>query len=366
MLPVGCVLMLSLAIFQVSGFLRVAAVVTEFKALTTQDGINFLKHSGLERVLYKIQDWTVPDFKGSYSPLYFDEFSYDVRNVRITSYSIPTASLTTNPSAGGLRLTTSGISLSVYGDWRYKYSFYFKLFSDSGYFDAHVSSTSLKLSLRFGVDTDGSPTISSTTCSFHIERMKVDLHGWASNFYNTNWFGYGSIVDYITLKIKKSVNEEVCPELLKTIDIDLKKNLKTLKLEALSLRVAGTDYALAALPVVNVSIFNVLVKTAHKSAKPPVEESRISATSATLVGEFSPHAILPDKTLAYLFTIKVSITATEFGVSLKGNGNRPTWFLSSFSTEFSLVKTEDGWFSGTFLETAGNSAIKHSLLPRIN
>ncbi|XP_072169071.1 bactericidal permeability-increasing protein-like [Diadema setosum] len=456
MMRVGCAfLLLSLAILQASGFPRVASGLAGtdwnknpgFKARITQKGLNFLRDLGLETLRDKIQHLTIPDVSGRAS-VKVGHINYEVKNIRITSFNIPTAFLTTNPSAGGLRLTTSGISLSVHGNWHYKSTGFIHV-SDSGSFDARASSISMALSIRVGVDSTGRPTISSarSDCSFHVSGMNVDLHGGASWLYN--------LFDHkIADSLKDSVNKKVCPEVLDAVNIQLENKLKTLKMEARFLHVADIDYTLVAPPV-----FNGSVNTAHKgevyahgsktecplpvpgvradsdtsrmvflwitdylpnsagyvlqevgylqynvtkdnvpeaekdylntgnfaykfaipqlnfmypsmdmqinikSTKPPVITMKENGISANLVGEFSPYAILPNKTLAYLFTLKVSIAA-EVSVSFKDNNI--TWSLSSLSTDISRVKTEIGWFSSTLLEVAVNSAITLYFLPLMN
>ncbi|XP_072169712.1 bactericidal permeability-increasing protein-like [Diadema setosum] len=455
MLRVSGVFLLVLAVLPALGFPKMPAGVfvsdwnknPGFKARITQNGLDFLRDVGIKMLQKQIQQLTIPDITGK-ADVGIGDIEYKVSNIRITSFDIPTSSLTPDPSAGGLRLTTSGVSLSVHGDWHYETTGFIHI-SDSGSFDAKASSITLSLTLRVGVDSTGRPTVSSKSsdCSFHAGGMDVDLHGGASWLYNL-------FDDQISDAILDSLNGQVCSTIVDAVNTNLENELKTLTMVAPFLDAAQIDYTLVAQPT-----FNGSVNTAHKgevyplnskkecplpvpgvpadsdtsrmvflwiteylpnsagyvlqevgflqynvtqdnipdaeknylntsyfayklaipqlskmypnmvmqinlnSTKAPTVAIKESEIFVVLEGDFSPYAVLPNKTLAYLFSLRVSISGK---VTVGFKGNNITWSLSSLSADMALIKTAIGNFNTKLLEVAVNSAITLYVLPYLN
>ncbi|XP_030832049.1 bactericidal permeability-increasing protein-like [Strongylocentrotus purpuratus] len=418
-----------------------------FKARISQKGLDFLRDVGIQMLQKQIQQLTIPDIHGS-ADIGIGDVKYDVTNIRITTFSIPTASLTPDPAAGGLTLKTSGINLKVHGDWHYKIGGFIPI-SDSGNFDASASSISLAVTLRIGVDATGRPNISSKAldCSFNIGGLDVDLHGGASWLYNL-------FDDKIGDAIKDSLNGQICDTVIDEVNGSLEDELKDLQVIAPVGDVVEIDYSLVESPS-----FNGSINTAHKgevypignttecplpvpqippdsdisrmvfiwiteylpnsagyalqnvgflqynvtpenvpaeeknylntsnfaldllipqinkmypnmamqinvnSTKAPVVKVASTGVQAVLVGDFIPYAILPNKTLAYLFTLSVTISAK---VSVNFTGNNITWNISSFSTTMKAVHSAVGPFFTSALQLAVNTAIKVDLIPDLN
>ncbi|PIK37597.1 putative bactericidal permeability-increasing protein [Apostichopus japonicus] len=169
--------------------------------------------------------------------------------MRVTSFDIPSSTITTKPGVG-LTVSLKGVSLSVHGDWKYKYHFV----SDHGSFDLSVSAVDASVTIHVGVDQGGRPTVSSSDadCYLNAGRVSIKLHHGASWLYNL-------FRDDFAHSIQKSMNKEVCTAIVKEINEDLEQEVSTLKVNIPFNDVAEIDYSLVAPPV-----FNTSINTAHK------------------------------------------------------------------------------------------------------
>jgi len=100
--------------------------------------------------------------------------------VQVTSFQQPSASVAVNPGKG-LTWSLSGAGVSLHGDWHVKYHHFIR---DHGSFDASVSGASISVSVTLGASATGEPTIRTTSCTCHIDRARIRLHGGASWLYN--------------------------------------------------------------------------------------------------------------------------------------------------------------------------------------
>ncbi|XP_041453976.1 bactericidal permeability-increasing protein-like [Lytechinus variegatus] len=418
-----------------------------FKARISQNGLDFLRDVGIHMLQTKIQQLTIPDIHGK-ADVKVGHIYYDVTKMHITTFSIPSATLTTNPTAGGLTLKTSGVSIKVHGDWHYSTHGFIHI-SDSGSFDAGANSITLTVTLRIGVDATGRPSISSqaSDCSFSVGGLDIKLHGGASWLYNLFDHDIGNA-------IKDSLNGQICSTVVDEVNGSLEDELKTLQVIAPVEDIIEIDYSLVESPS-----FNGSINTAHKgevyplgnktecplpvpqippdsdvsrmvfiwiteylpnsagyvlqnigflqynvtpdnvpaeekyllntsnfaldllipqinkmypnmamqinvnSTKAPVVKVASTGVQAVLVGDFTPYAILPNKTLAYLFTLSVTISSK---VTVNFTSNNITWNISSFSTTMKAVHSAVGPFFTSALQLAVNTAIKAELVPKLN
>nr|AKH45418.1 LBP-BPI1 [Apostichopus japonicus] len=219
-----------------------------FEARITQNGLNFLRDVGVAILKQKITSLTIPDQSGkASSPI--GHIKYELKGMRVTSFDIPSSTITTKPGVG-LTVSLKGVSLSVHGDWKYKYHFV----SDHGSFDLSVSAVDASVTIHVGVDQGGRPTVSSSDadCYLNAGRVSIKLHHGASWLYNL-------FRDDFAHSIQKSMNKEVCTAIVKEINEDLEQEVSTLKVNIPFNDVAEIDYSLVAPPV-----FNTSINTAHK------------------------------------------------------------------------------------------------------
>ncbi|KAJ8041719.1 Bactericidal permeability-increasing protein [Holothuria leucospilota] len=233
----------------VSMAMATVAIQPGFKSRITQRGLDFLRDIGMTELKSKVSSLTIPDQSGSAHIHHIGHIDYDLKNMRITSFNIPTSAITPKPEVG-VTISFQGASLSLHGDFHYKYKF----IKDHGSFDVTVSEISTSFSIHVGVDESGRPTVSSssTDCSFNAGKVSVKLHHGASWFYNL-------FRDQIAHELQKAINKEVCDMIVKEINGDLSEEVAKLKVVIPLKDVAEIDYSLVAAP-----IFDSSINTAHK------------------------------------------------------------------------------------------------------
>ncbi|XP_030831998.1 bactericidal permeability-increasing protein-like [Strongylocentrotus purpuratus] len=91
-------------------------------------------------------------------------------------------------------------------------------------------------------------------------------------------------------------------------------------------------------PQVNKMYPNMEMQINIKSTKAPVVKIASTGVQADLVGDFITYAILPNKTLAYLSTLSMSISAK---VSMNFTGNNITWNIASCSATLKGVRSAE-------------------------
>ncbi|XP_033626125.1 bactericidal permeability-increasing protein-like [Asterias rubens] len=232
----------------------VESVNPGFKGRITQSGLDYMRDVGLQVLKEEVQQLKIPDITGDAHVPVVGHITYTVSNIRITSFSIPpTLTSLTTKTGVGLTLAATGISLSAWGNWHYSNHGFIHI-SDSGSFDASVSSTSLMLTLRIGVDNSGRPTISMTTqdCSFNAGNVRIKLHGGASWLYNLFSKDIAGV-------LKSSINQQTCSMVMKEVNDDLEMQLAKIKVEAHFDKNAWVNYSLVAPPT-----FTGHIDTAHK------------------------------------------------------------------------------------------------------
>jgi len=143
--------------------------------------------------------------------------------VQVTSFQKPSTSLTVN-TGSGLSWSVSGTSLSVHGDWHYKYRLGFIDIRDSGSFDVDVSGVSMSVTVTLGASETGEPTIRSTDCSCNINDLSIHLHGGAS------WF-YDLFVGFVSDPLRRDVQRKLCEAARNAIDRDAARELSTLQVQ---------------------------------------------------------------------------------------------------------------------------------------
>jgi len=140
-------------------------------------------------------------------------------DVQVTGFQPPSTSVTVNPGQG-LTWNLSGASISLHGDWRIKYRVVFPV-SDHGSFDASASGASISVSVTLGATSAGQPTIASTGCTCHIDRVHIHLHGGASWLYNL-------FMGAVEHPLRDNLQRKLCEAARNAIDTDGARELATL------------------------------------------------------------------------------------------------------------------------------------------
>ena len=111
----------------------------------------------------------------------------------------------------------------MHGDWRLKYRNVFPA-SDHGNFDASASGVSISVSASLGATAAGKPTIKSTGCTCHIDRLKIRLHGGASWLYNL-------FIGSVERNMRNNLQRKLCDEAQNTVNTDVARKLAKLRVK---------------------------------------------------------------------------------------------------------------------------------------
>ena len=139
--------------------------------------------------------------------------------MQVRSFQPPSTSVTVSRT-GGLTWSLSGAGISLHGDWRLKYHIIFPV-SDHGSFDASASGASISVSVTLGATAAGEPTIRTTGCTCHIDRLKIRLHGGASWLYNL-------FMGSVERKMRDNLQRKICEAAQNAVNTDVARELATL------------------------------------------------------------------------------------------------------------------------------------------
>ena len=139
----------------------------------------------------------------------------------MTSFRQPSSSVTVN-GGSGLTWSLSGASIHVHGDWRIRWIIFFSIpIHDHGNFDASATGASVSVSVTLGKTATGEPTIRSTGCTSHVNRVRIRLHGGASWLYNL-------FMGHVERPLRDDLKRKICEGARKAIDTNGASELATL------------------------------------------------------------------------------------------------------------------------------------------
>ena len=110
----------------------------------------------------------------------------------------------------------------MHGDWHVKYHHFIR---DHGSFDASVSGASISVSVTLGASATGEPTIRTTGCTCHIDRVRIRLHGGASWLYNL-------FMGSVEHPLRDNLQRKICEAAQNAINTDAARELATLPMKA--------------------------------------------------------------------------------------------------------------------------------------
>ena len=142
--------------------------------------------------------------------------------VQVTGFQQPSTAVTVNRDKG-LTWSLSGAGISLHGDWRIKYRIIFEI-SDHGSFDASASGASISVSATLGSTASGEPTIRTTGCTCHIDRLKIRLHGGASWLYNL-------FMGHVERGLRDNLQRKICDAAQDAVNTDAARELATLPMK---------------------------------------------------------------------------------------------------------------------------------------
>ncbi|XP_065884847.1 bactericidal permeability-increasing protein-like isoform X2 [Dysidea avara] len=239
-----------------------AAVNPGLQLAITEKGLKYVADVGIPLLIEQLKTATIPPMSGrADTPV--GHFDYDLSNIKLQSFAIPTYSLT-SVHAVGLQLQASRMSASVHADWHYREESWPHV-SDSGSADISMSSSSLKLSLALGRDTTNNHfTIETTGCSINIGHLSVDFHGGASWLYNL-------FNDQIADSLKDSLVKSLCSTADQYIDTSGKAAVESIPIVAKIDSTSEINYELISDPDFQPAYIQTQHKGEFYSIAKPVE-----------------------------------------------------------------------------------------------
>ncbi|KAI0216967.1 hypothetical protein LSAT2_028645 [Lamellibrachia satsuma] len=225
-----------------------ASYLPGLKIRFSAKGLDYVSRAALDVMSTQVIGKSIDDYHGQSG-----RTKYDITSMRITGFEKPLTGTTVAPGSG-ITWRLSGGSVSMHGDWRYKYrrNRFIKL-SDSGSFDASVSGLELRISIMLGMDNSGQPTIHTTGCSSEVGSANVHLRGGGSWFYNI----FDSAIERI---VKRKLKDRLCEAARESIDEKGVKRMQSLKLQVIFAKLLMLDYRLVAPP----KFTNSYVESMHK------------------------------------------------------------------------------------------------------
>ncbi|KAJ8041435.1 Bactericidal permeability-increasing protein [Holothuria leucospilota] len=418
-----------------------------FEARITPSGLNFLSEIGIRELKDEISKATIPDQSGS-SDVVIGTIDYTFSNMHVTSFDIPSASISTKTNVG-VTVSASGLYLAMSGDWKYELDSIIPV-SDDGTFDVSLSDVSLAVTIEIGVDSKtGLPTVysSSSDCSFYVGSVSVDIHGGASWLYNL-------FDDMIEDDIQDALNDQVCQIVVKEVNTDLAAEVAGITMVTSISDTAEIDYSLVSAPMFNSSLTtfhkgevyqignhteapfkiptipsdpdvsrmvfmwmtdyvansagyvlhntgffqynvtqdeipagskislntsdfaieflipqiaklypNMMMQMNLNTTAPPVVSITPDSVGATINGDIAAYVILPNKTLAYVFTLGATL---KVSADLGFTQSSLTWNSSYVSADLKLLYTAIDDFKIDRLRSTLQFACKAYIIPALN
>jgi lipopolysaccharide-binding protein len=209
------------------------------KARVSQPGLNYAASIGVEIMSAQVQQLAIPDQSGT-ADVTVGKVEYQVKNMKVTQFQPPASTVTINPGSG-FTWSLTGATISIHGDWHYKYKLGFIVIEDSGSFDATASGTTISASVAIGASATGEPTISATGSSCHIDQLKLDIHGGAS------WL-YDLFIGFVEDPIRNSLQGQISNTIRDAINHDAARELATLQVKVVIENDWLLDYSLVSAP----------------------------------------------------------------------------------------------------------------------
>ncbi|KAK2157067.1 hypothetical protein NP493_1915g00000 [Ridgeia piscesae] len=200
-----------------SGFKHMceASDLPGLKIRLSTKGLDYVSNAALDVMTSRLSGQSIDDYHGQSG-----KTKFDITRVRITSFNKPHSETTVAPGSG-ITWKLSGGSVSIKGDWHYKYR---------------------QNWLQIGMDNSGQPTIHTTGCSSEVGSADVHLHGGGSWFYNI----FDSAIER---NVKRNLKNKLCDAAKLSIDKEGVKRMKSLNLQVyFSANRLMLDYRLVAPP----------------------------------------------------------------------------------------------------------------------
>ena len=196
----------------------------------SKSGLDYAAKKAVDILSAKIPGIKFPDVSGK------KVLRYKLYNIKVDSFTKPSASVTTN-AVTGLSVNLNGGAVKVGGRWAVKMLFRWKRGN------IHASSNNIKLQIKVAItQKNGRPRLAAKECKASLNNFKIQIKG---GFWG--WL-FNIIAKLFNNKIRKSVENLVCSKLQQVVNIDANQELTTLNLIAPINKHIKLDYHLTRAP----------------------------------------------------------------------------------------------------------------------
>ena len=225
-----------------------------FRAAITDKGLTYVCHTAtvlLERALPSL---SIPDINGRVKiKVVFIKTSidYSVSNIKLGDLTIPSCNFV--PSADGLTLSSSGISVQITAHVRAEHK-HFPHVSASTDIQINLDDVSFSTTAKLGRDpSDGHATVTDTTCSGDVGAVHVSFHGSAAWLYRLFDHEFESM-------LKSKFHSAFCSQVMKELNKQGNAALESLPLVSKFEDFAVINYTLTQDPEYTDSYMAVFMK----------------------------------------------------------------------------------------------------------
>ncbi|XP_062517362.1 lipopolysaccharide-binding protein-like [Corticium candelabrum] len=190
-----------------------------FVVRLTEHGLQYVRDLALQLLREELQHMDIPDQRGeSGTPI--GKIDYTLSSIRVESATVASLDISLD-SGSGIRVSTSGVSLRMKADWRYKNRGFIHI-SDHGSIDLAIA-VDLSLTGTSEMTANGQPTASVVRCEFNVQNVDVHFHGGASWLYNL-------FSGHVEKAIKTNLQSQACSKITETLNRNGQKAMETLDL----------------------------------------------------------------------------------------------------------------------------------------
>ncbi|XP_048464545.1 lipopolysaccharide-binding protein-like [Rhincodon typus] len=340
----------------------VRAINPGFKGKITTKGINYGCQIITSVLQNRLLNMKIPDISGIKYTNALHQLQYNINRITISNVNLPDMSIILVPNLG-LKVAMSNGYIETNGNWQIKAN----IFRTHGTVKAQINSIAISFYLKFGKDNSGHPTVSMMDCASYISKLQVYVSGKASWLYNL-------IIRWYEPTLRRYLSDKICLELQKIFAEKIGPFLQTVPVTKEIDKYVGIDYSLTSLPEVakDSLILPLKVKKIYPVMKMELHLVTDSAPTVaflyskiilTTSGDVYAFAILPNSTLAPLFSVKLNAQITTT-IGIKDD--KITGQLTLDRIQLSLKKSNIGPFQVNCLQTAIDFLVSIVILPRIN
>eukprot|EP00079_Xenopus_tropicalis_P018060 XP_004918812.1 PREDICTED: bactericidal permeability-increasing protein-like [Xenopus tropicalis] len=288
----------------------------------TQKGLDYALHEGVIALQQQLSHIQLGEISDTHSLGFFlGKARYKIFGMNLGNVQLPGFQVSPIPNVG-LKLSTSGGFFEVNGRWDVRYSF----IHEDGTFNIKVGGLGMSIGLNLRNIENGKPTVSVADCSCHIANVEVHMSGtigWLVELF------HGAVES----KIRKELENKICPEIHKYINADVSSFLRNQPVNRNINPISGLDYSLTGPPSVMGNWLDVFLKgefykngenphtappfTPPVISLPPEQDHMVYFAVSDYV--FNTAFLTYQRAGALVFDLRDDMIPREFGIHLNTN-----------------------------------------------